>query len=84
MATPREVAEWMLAEFEKTGRLFQDDAVKGIIAQFGVEHTYTNANSNPAINKDILKEWRAISKGKVQWDRSFPQCWERPTNPPAP
>lgn len=56
MATPREIAEWMLAEFEKTGRLFQDDAVKGIIARFGVEHTYTNANGNPAINKDILKE----------------------------
>lgn len=76
-ATPKEIAEWMLQEFEKSGMLYQSDAADGIIERFGEQHTYTNENGNPAIDSKILAEFRKLTTGKAVWSRGD-QCWERP------
>ncbi|KAA0238969.1 MAG: hypothetical protein EDM74_05355 [Armatimonadetes bacterium] len=70
MATPREVAEWMRAELGKVGELYQDDAVGQLADKFGPEFVYDNQNGNPAISKDVLKEFADLTKADVVWARS--------------
>lgn len=53
--TPKAIAQWMLSRLEQSGRLYQAEAVQGIVTEFGDEYTYLNANGNPAIGKRILK-----------------------------
>lgn len=69
MATAQEVAEWMAAHFETASRLYQESAVYKIRQQFGPEHVYKNESGNPAISKDVLKRFRALTESKVVWER---------------
>jgi hypothetical protein len=65
MHTDREVAEWMMSQFEKQFWLYQEDTVYKIKAHFGMDFVYQNKNGNYAISKNVLKEFKKIgSSGK--------------------
>ncbi len=70
MATPREVAEWMLAELNRKQRLYQETVVYNIKSKFGQEFVYTNVNGNLAIDRQVLKEFRAVTGDDVVWDQT--------------
>jgi hypothetical protein len=70
MTTPLEVAQWMAEQVLTAPYVYQETIVRQILTKFGSKFTYTNANGNPAINKDILKQFRKLTDGKVVWERS--------------
>ena len=47
MGSASDVAQWMLAELEKSGCLYQEDAVDKIKSKFDGEFVYENDNGNP-------------------------------------
>jgi len=69
MATSRDVAEWMLDQFNRSGELYQDDAVYGIESKFGREFTHENEYGNVAIDRNVLKEFRKLTGDDVVWER---------------
>lgn len=66
--TPETVAQWMVDQIQPRKDLFQMDAVSGIAKKFGAEFTYTNKNGNPAIDKNVLKIFNALSAETVVWE----------------
>lgn len=83
MATPREIAEWMLNRFNKSSPMYQRDLIPALIDKFGEEFTYVNWNGNRAINKEILAEFRKLTPTGVVWSASE-QMWRKrkDTDPP--
>lgn len=65
--TPDEVAAWMLEQLERTGELYQEDAVDQIARKFGPDSIYENENGNPAIAKPILAAFRKLTGDSVVW-----------------
>jgi hypothetical protein len=55
----------MLDEVKRKGELYQDSVVGKIAKKFGSQFTYSNDNGNDAIRKDVLSEFRKISKDSV-------------------
>lgn len=51
----RDVAARMLAEVERAGELYQQDAVAEIEQRFGTDFVYYNDNGNPAVSRAMLK-----------------------------
>ena len=76
MATAKDVAQWMFDHFETQKYLYQESVVYKIKSQFGPDFVYKNENGNLAIGKDVLKEFRKISEGKVVWERGD-RAWRR-------
>ena len=68
-ATSEAVAQWMLAQVESDGDLYQDDAASRIEEEFGQEFIYENENGNPAISKLVLQVFQKISEETVVWER---------------
>lgn len=69
MPTPLDVAKWMLAELESTRILVQEEVVWRIQQKFGESFTYENQNGNLAIAKEVLSEFRKLTKDNVVWMR---------------
>jgi hypothetical protein len=69
MSTPREVAEWMVKQFDTAQHVYQETIVYKIRRQFGEPFVYTNENGNLAISRDVLKHFRALTDGTVVWER---------------
>jgi hypothetical protein len=65
-----DVARWMLKELKKTGELFQNDAAEGIRRQFGGGFLNANPNSNAAIDKEVLEQFKKLTNTFVVWVRS--------------
>jgi hypothetical protein len=62
------VAEWMLKELKRLGKLHQDTAVYEIAEKFGSRSTtYDNKDGNLAIRIDILAAFRELTKDSVVW-----------------
>jgi len=76
MSTPREVAEWMAKHFETSNRLYQETTVLKIKREFGDDFVYRNENGNWAIGKNVLKEFRALTDGKLVWERGE-RAWRK-------
>ena len=76
MATAKDVAEWMAEQFESNRYLYQETIVYKIKKQFGEGFVYHNENGNLAIGKDVLKNFRKITDGKVVWERSE-RAWRK-------
>ncbi len=75
MATNLDVAQYMMDELLDKGLLYQENVVQDIHSEFGEEFMYYNENGNPAISKDVLKEFKKLKEGhNVEWDRSG-RCW---------
>lgn len=70
----------MAAHFDTSTYLYQEVVVYKIKKHFGADFVYTNENGNLAIGKDVLKEFRKLTDGKVIWERSE-KAWRklRPT-----
>jgi hypothetical protein len=83
-ATAKEIAVWMLRQFEAIGWLRQSRVAVQILTKFGDKHVYRNKNRNYAINKDILVEFRKLTDENVVWSRSR-QEWRkrRASDPPG-
>jgi hypothetical protein len=63
----QKVAEWMLKELKRLGKLHQDTAVYEIAEKFGSRFTYDKKDGNLAIRIDILAAFRELTKDSVVW-----------------
>ena len=71
MATPSDVAKWMLEELNRRQDcLYQEQVVHDIESKFGDGFTYTNEDGNQAIERLVLKEFRSLTGDDVVWERS--------------
>ncbi|MBB5675332.1 DUF6953 family protein [Xanthomonas arboricola] len=79
----KEVAAWMLEQYERHKRLMQSSAALGILKNFGEEYVYKNKQRNLGINKGVLEEFRKLTPDDVVWSRSS-QTWRqrRESDPP--
>jgi hypothetical protein len=69
MATPRDVAEWMLGQLKQNDILYQETAVWDIQEKFGDDSVYENENGNMAISRTVLREFRKLTEKTVVWNR---------------
>lgn len=76
MATAKEIAEWMLSEYQKLDRLYQSRTAYQIRTKFGEEWTFRNTNGNFGIVKPVLDEFRKLTPSDVVWSRSE-QFWRK-------
>ena len=67
MATPKEVAHWMLAQLDEHDELLQVEAVAEIQRLFGPEFIYVGTNGEMAIDRRVLYQFRKLSEGTVVW-----------------
>jgi hypothetical protein len=67
--TPSDVAEWIFAQLESEGELYQETAASEIERRFGQEFTPSNENGNPSIRRDVLAAFRKLSDETVVWER---------------
>jgi hypothetical protein len=63
----QKVAEWMLKELKRLGKLHQDTAVYEIAEKFGSRFAYDKKDGNLAIRIDILAAFRELTKDFVVW-----------------
>jgi hypothetical protein len=70
MATPKDVARWMLDELRREEYLYQEQVVCEVLERFGDEFTYYNDNGNLAISRRVLDEFRKLTAKDVVWVRS--------------
>ena len=71
MATPSDVADWMLAETQarEPDGFRQSDAASLLQDRFGGEFVYTNANFNLAIDKTVLAAFLYLTRDSVVWNK---------------
>ncbi|MEX5303735.1 DUF6953 family protein [Kocuria sabuli] len=74
MTTAQIVAEWLIDKIRAEGTLDQEEAVYLIEQQFGSEWVFDDINGNPAIQQSVLKMFRQVHGGAIQWDNSA-RCW---------
>lgn len=67
MATPKEVAEWMIAQLEADERLLQADAVATIERVFGPEFVYISDIGEKSIDRRVLYQFRKLTEYEVVW-----------------
>jgi hypothetical protein len=67
--TPEVIAQWMLDQIEQEARLYQADAATAIAFRFGREFVHENRNGRKAIDKRIVRAFRAAAGDKVIWNR---------------
>jgi hypothetical protein len=51
------------------GVLYQEETAHLLREKFGEEYTYINENGNLAIDRTVLKEFRALTEKTVVWER---------------
>jgi hypothetical protein len=66
MATAQNVAEWMAAEVDRKGKLYQKLAIFPIKEKFGDEFVYFEKR-HWSINQEVLEIFRKITGDKVVW-----------------
>lgn len=67
--TAKDVAAWLAEQvISEPGYTYQGVIVYDLSHKFGDEFTYLNENGNPAIRKDVLAEFRKLTKDTVVWD----------------
>jgi len=69
MTTEKDVAAWMLEQFNASNRIYQESIVYKIKRLFGNEFVFKNANGNYGISKGVLKHFRDLTEGKAIWER---------------
>jgi hypothetical protein len=73
---PRVAAEWMAAQINEHGELYQYDAAEHIAEHFGGDLTYENDNGNLAISRKVLAAFRSLTEGTVVWEQGA-KLWRR-------
>jgi hypothetical protein len=74
MATPTEVAEWMLEKLTRDGVLYPSQEVSDIEELFGAEHIYIDERGSIAISRKVLYRFKKLWMGVAEWDR-YERCW---------
>lgn len=78
--TAASIGKWLFDEIQNKSPqyLYQSDAVAYIIHNFGKEWSYQNENGNPAISKEVIKEFGKLklTDPNIQW-HSGSQCWQK-------
>jgi len=74
----------MLVELEKTGQLYQWEAVLELQSRLGDDFTYLNESGNFAIDRRVLRAFRHLTEDDVVWRRKE-GCWviRGPHDPPG-
>ncbi len=67
VATPKEVAEWMVAQLEDGDSLLQVEAVAAIEKLFGPDYVYVSDIGEKSIDKRVLNQFRKLTAGDVVW-----------------
>jgi hypothetical protein len=67
VATPNEVAEWMVARLAAEDCLLQVDAVNAIEKMFGTDFVYVSDIGEKSIDRRILHQFRKMTEGEVVW-----------------
>ena len=67
VATPKEVAQWMVAQLEEGDRLLQIEAVIAIEKLFGSEFVYLSDIGEKSINRRVLNQFRKLTEDEVVW-----------------
>jgi hypothetical protein len=67
VATPDEIALWILGEVMRHGEVAQKSIVLDIEMRFGAAFVPANRNGNPSVRKDVLSVFRKISNDSVVW-----------------
>lgn len=70
------VAEWMLDQMGDSHWIYQEIIVIKMQTTWAEEYVYRNANGNPAISKDVLKEFRKLTEDTLVWERGE-RAWRR-------
>jgi len=60
----------MYKKLKRNGILYQEEAVYGIMENFGEEYTYLNENGNPVIDRKVLKKFRKLTDKTIVWIQS--------------
>jgi hypothetical protein len=68
LVTPSEVAQWMLAELERRGRLDRDVTVCNIEQIFGHEFISDNEKGHPTIRGGVMKAFWRLAENAAFWD----------------
>jgi hypothetical protein len=68
-ASAMSVAVWMAAQLEQSDHLFQETVAHDIVARFGKEFTYVNANGNLGIRKNVLAAFKKLTRDTAIWER---------------
>lgn len=74
MEERKKIAKWLNDKILEEEWVYQSSAVQEIIEEFGDKFSYINENGNPAIDADVLKEFRKIKDKNIEWDRQD-FCW---------
>ena len=82
--TPDDVALWMIDELEKTGQLYQWEAILELQSRFGDDFVYLTESGNFAIDRRVLRAFRTLTEDEVVWRRTE-CCWATrgPHDPPG-
>jgi hypothetical protein len=65
--TPRQVAEWMVAQLEAADELPQQAAAFGIQDRFGAEFVCRDAFGDLGIARKVLYQFRKLTSNTVVW-----------------
>jgi len=67
VTTPKEVAQWMVAQLEESDCLLQVEAVAGIEKMFGSEFVYLSDIGEKSIDRRVLNHFRTLTGEDVVW-----------------
>lgn len=67
MTTPKQVAQWMLAQLEERDCLLQVEAVAGIEETFGPDFVFLSDIGEKSIDRRVLYQFRKLTGDGVVW-----------------
>ena len=65
--TPKQVAEWMIAQLEVEEELYQQKTALHIQEMFGEEFTTLDANGDLGISRKVLYQFKKLSGDTIVW-----------------
>jgi len=63
----KSVANWMLAELEKHGCIYQDDVVDYLVKAKMENLLRENSDGNLAVGREVLEAFRKLTESTVVW-----------------
>jgi hypothetical protein len=67
MATPKEIAEWMVSQLEDEDELPQQKTVAKIKKLFGAKFVHKDPQGYLAIDRKVLYQFRKLTESTVVW-----------------
>ncbi len=75
-ATPQVVAEWMMTELDRSGRLYMANAAETVDAEHGPPLVRFDNDGLPVLQPPVIAAFQALSGDGVVWCMSG-QYWRR-------